>query len=104
MTKFDNYVFMTICESSIVLFKRSHFSTYVNYCRTLNLSLKSGILDKKETSDIIQIGNDLVLIYGFDDETCGKYIAEFFDMDNDIKVGFYKSALITKEYFALSFN
>jgi len=104
MVKFDNYVYMTICESSIVLFKRSHFSTYINYCRTLNLSLKSGILDKKETADIIQIGNDLVLIYGFDDETCGKYIADFFDMDNDIKISFYKSALITKEYFALSFN
>jgi len=76
----------------------------MNYCKTLNLSLKSGILDKKETADIIQIGNDLVLIYGFDDETCGRYIAEFFDMDSDVRINFYKSVLITKEYFALSFN
>ncbi len=104
MVKFDNYVYMTICESSMVQFKKSHFSTYINYCKTLNLSLKSGVLDRKETADIIQIGNDLVLIYGFDDETCGKYIAEFFDLDVDIKLSFYKSALLTREYFALAFN
>jgi hypothetical protein len=104
MVKFDNYVYMTICESIIVQFKRSHFSTYINYCNTLNLSLKSGILDRKETADIINIGNDLVLIYGFDDETCGKYIVDFFDLDNEIKLNFYKSALITLSAFALSFN
>ena len=101
MVKFDNYVYMTICESSIVLFRKSHFSTYINYCKTLNLSLKDGVLDVKETADIIQIGNDLVLIYGFDDETCGKYIADFFDLDVEIKLGFYKSAILTKKFFTL---
>jgi hypothetical protein len=104
MVKFDNYVFMTICESSLDLFKKSHFSTYVNYCNTLNLSLKSGNLDKKEMAAIIQIGNDLVLIYGFDDETCGKYIADYFDMDIEKVINFYKVVLIIREHFALSFN
>ena len=104
MVKFDNYVFMTICESSLDLFKKSYFSTYVNYCNTLNLSLKTGILGKKETAAIIQIGNDLILIYGFDDETCGKYIAEYFDMGIDKIINFYKVVLLTKEHFALSFN
>ena len=74
MVKFDNYVFLTICESSLDRFKFSQYSTYYGYCRTLNLSLKSGNLDKKEIDDIIKITNDLILIYGFDDKTCGKYI------------------------------
>lgn len=104
MVKFDNYVYMTICESTIVSFKKSKFSTYINYCNTLNLSLKSGDLDKTEIADIIQISNDLVLIYGFDDKMCGKYIADFFDLDTEIKMMFYKSAMITIQYFASSFN
>jgi hypothetical protein len=104
MVKFDNYVFMTICESSLDLFKKSHFSTYVNYCKTLNLSLKSGILDKKETAAIVKIATDLVLIYGFDDEDCGKYIADYFASDIDKVINFYKVVLLTREHFALSFN
>ena len=102
MTKFDNYVFMTICETSFDLFKKSQFSTYVNYCKTLNLSLKSGKLDRKETADIIKISNDLVLIYGFDDETCGRYIAEYFDCDR--YADFQKIVIMTREYFSFSFN
>lgn len=102
MTKFDNYVFMTICETSFDLFKKSQFSTYVNYCKTLNLSLKSGILDRKETADIIKISSDLVLIYGFDDATCGKYIAEYFDCGRYGE--FQKCVMITREFFGFAFN
>ena len=104
MEKFDNYVFMTICETSIVLFKKSRFSTYGNYCKTLNLSLKSGELDRKETADIIQIGNDLVLIYGFDDKTCGEYIVRYFELKTEIIINFYKATLLTLQCFPTCFN
>jgi hypothetical protein len=97
MVKFDNYVFLTICESSLDRFKFSQYSTYYGYCRTLNLSLKSGNLDKKEIDDVIKITNDLILIYGFDDKTCGKYIAEYFDSDR--YVDFQKIVIATRTFF-----
>jgi hypothetical protein len=102
MTKFDNYVYLTICEVSLELFHKTRFSTYVNYCRTLNLSLKSGVLDRSETSDIIKISETLTLIYGFDDVTAAKYISEYFDSDRCLE--FQKCVLITKEYFKNAFN
>ncbi len=102
MTKFDNYVFMSICEISLDLFDKSNFSTYLNYCKTLNLSLKSGILDKKETYDIINISNKLILIYGFDEKTCAEYIAKYFDCDRFLE--FQKCVLITKKFFGNSLN
>jgi hypothetical protein len=104
MEKFDNYVFMTICETTSELFNKSRFSTYSNYCKTLGLSLKSGVLDRKETADIIKISNDLVLIYGFDDTTCGEYIVKFFELDKERLTNFYKVVLIIKKYFPFSFN
>jgi hypothetical protein len=104
MEKFDNYVFMTICETTSDLFKKSQFSTYRNYCKTLGLSLKSGVLDRKETADIIKITDVLVLIYGFDDWTCGEYIVKFFELDYERVTNFHKAVTLTKRYFALSFN
>lgn len=104
MEKFDNYVFMTICETSSVLFEKSRFSTYGNYCNTLYLSLLSGNLDKKETNDVIQISNDLVLIYGFDDKTCCDYILKYFELSSDVKINFYKAVKLTLRCFPLSFN
>lgn len=104
MVKFDNYVFMTICETTSDLFKKSQFSTYINYCKTLGLSLKTGVLDNYERTDIIKITDVLVLIYGFDDETCGKYIANYFASDIEKVINFYKVVLLTREHFALSFN
>ena len=102
MTKFDNYVYLTICEVSLELFQKSRFSTYLNYCRTINLSLKSGLLDLTEKSHIVKISENLSLIYGFDDMTAGKYIADYFDSDRYLD--FQKCVLLTKEFFPNALN
>ncbi len=102
MTKFDNYIYLTICETTLELFSKTNFSTYFNYCNNMNLSLKSGVLDKREESDIRKIMDDLNLIYYFDNKTCAKYISEYFDSNRYID--FQKCVLATKKCFSNSFD
>lgn len=102
MTKFDNYVYLTICEISLDLFQKTKFATYVNYCRNMNSSLKSGYLDTREKTDLKKIIDSLILIYNFDNDTCSKYILEYFDSER--YHDFQKCVLIIKKHFCFSFG
>ena len=102
MTKFDNYVYLTICEISLELFKKTKFSTYVNYCRTMSKSMESPPLDKRELGDVMRIVLELGLIYNLDIDTSVNYIKDYFSSDrcND----FEKCVYLTRKQFPFSFN
>jgi len=102
MTKFDNYVYLTICEVSFELFKKTNFATYVNYCRTMSKSLETPPLDKREMGEVMMIVLELGLIYNFDTDTSVKYIKEFFASDRCLD--FEKCVYLTKKSFPFSFN
>ena len=81
MTKFDNYVYLTICEISVECFKNTKFATYINYCRTISKSLETPPLDKREMGDVMKMVFELDLIYNFDTDTAVKYIKNYFASD-----------------------
>lgn len=102
MTKFDNYVYLTICEISLDLFHKTKFATYVNYCRTMSKSLETPPLDKREMSDMMKIVLELGLIYNFDIDTAVKYIKDYFSSGRCNE--FEKCVYLTKKSFPFSFN
>lgn len=100
--KLDNYIYLTICEESIKLFKKSNFSTYTNYCRTFHLSMTSGNLSSRENGDLLKLLDVLDLIYGLDDNTGFRYINEFFGSDRIMDFELYVKQML--EYFPMAFN
>ncbi len=101
MTKFDNYVYLTICEVSLECFKNTKFVTYINYCRTMNMSLMNSQVDNREMSDIMKIIIEMRLIYDFDTETSVKYIKNYFASDRCLD--FEKCVYLMRKYYPLSF-
>lgn len=81
MKKFNNYVFLTICEETFKLFKTTYFSTYRNYCKTLYLSLESNNLTAREKSNIVHLFDSLNLIYGLTDSESLFYIKKYLNCD-----------------------
>lgn len=102
MSKFNNYVYLTICEVSYELFKKTFFSTYINYCKKFNLSLEDGKLGTREKSDLIEMFDVLHLIYGFKDDESLKYIQTFFKCDKILD--FEKYNVEMRELFPQAFN
>jgi len=100
MNKYENYIFLTICEVSLDLFRKTDFQTYSNYCRTMNMSLKDGKLSKREKSDFIEISNMVDKIYSLGYDLCAQYIVAYFDSNRC--QDFEMSVRLTKEYFPLS--
>ena len=76
--KYDNFVYMTICETSLVLFKKSKCMTYQNYCNLLRLSILDGKLSGSETSDIFEIMETLDKFFSMNHKDAGMYIRNFF--------------------------
>lgn len=100
--KFDNYVYLTVCEESLRLFKKSNFSTYTNYCKTFCLSMVSGNLSSRENGDLLKMFDVLNLIYGLNDTESFKYILDFFNSDKIRDFELYVSEM--KEFFPMAFN
>lgn len=99
MSKYENHIFLTICEASIELYKKSVFLTYVNYCRNMGSSLRSDLLTKNQNVDIIKIINVLDKIFTLSGEDTGKYIYDYFNLDSEKIIEFEKCVKITQNVF-----
>ena len=97
MSKFDNRVYLTICEVSMECFKRSKFISYVNYCSNMGLSLRTNSIGKSQANNLNEIIEMLDKIYTMDAETTGKYLFDYFTSDNIRE--FEKCVMLTKESF-----
>lgn len=97
MSKFDNRIYLTICEVSMECFKKSKFINYYNYCRLMGMALKSDDVSGKQSSDLIKIIETLDIIYTMDIETTKKYIFDYFNSDKVRE--FEKCVVLTQEAF-----
>ena len=101
MSKFDNRVYLTICDVSMKCFEASKFTNYYNYCCDMNLGLKSNsVVGKSKTIALVEIIKMLDIIYSMDDETTGKYIFDYFSSDKVRE--FEKCVLLNREAFPYS--
>ena len=77
MNKYRNYVYLSICEISLVTFKKSGYVDYEKYCKTLFDSCKIGMLTKREKSDIIAISKRIEMIYSMSGTETANYIIDY---------------------------
>lgn len=102
MTKFDNYIYYTICEVSLSLFSKSGYSTYANWCNALGTSIIRNQLSSKETNILIKIVDRVDLFYSLDAQTTGKYVADFFNEKKYLE--FERPVRLMMETFKNSIN
>lgn len=81
MSKYKNYIFLTICETSIECFEKTRFSTYFNYVNNMAICLETNTLNQSQKCDIATIIDDLEKIYGLNNEMLKQFIIEYFNSD-----------------------
>ena len=99
MTKYENHIYLTICEVSLETYKKSVFLTYVNYCRNMGRSLESELLTTSQNKDLIKIMDMLDIIFTLNTEDTGKYICDYFNQDLMKILEFEKCVKLTQELF-----
>ena len=81
MNKYRNYVYMCICEISLVTFNKSGYVDYAKYCKSLYNSCKMGVLTSREKRDIIAITKRVELVYSMNGKDTASYILDFLKSD-----------------------
>lgn len=82
MNKFKNFIYLTICEETLPLFKETNYLSYRSYCQGMAISLKSGDkLSPREKHHFLTISNALEKIYNLNDNEMAEYIVDYFNCD-----------------------
>jgi len=97
MKKFDNHVYMLICEVTLKLYKDTNCMSHSSYCRLMSASLKDGVLSKKEIKHISIISDVLGNVFSFSDKECGEYISAYFFLEKYEK--FEEPVRLVQEFF-----
>lgn len=97
MKKFDNYIFMAICELTMEFYKNTNYQTYSGYCIGFKMALRDGKLSSKQKDHVIQIGDYLEKVYGLNPKEFGYYVSEYFETDKHLI--FEQPVRLTKEFF-----
>lgn len=98
MNKYENFIYLSICEISLPMAKVTSYSNYVYYCRGMGNSLRgSGGLSIREQRDFLKIADYLNLIYGLSVEDRWKYIKAYFNSDRFME--FQQIVSLTNELF-----
>lgn len=78
MSKFDNHVYMTICESSYELFEKTRFGTYQNFCWTIKNEIRTSTLTKTSEQRLCYVSMVIEKLFAFDPPTGMQYVIDFF--------------------------
>jgi hypothetical protein len=101
MIKFDNYIFLTICEKSYENFKKTKFMTYSAYCSNFKNCFLLQKFSKSEASDFNSIILYIKRIYDLSDEESFKYVKNFFILDKNII--FQENVRLTMHHYKNSY-
>jgi hypothetical protein len=97
MTKYDNFIHLTICEVTLKLHKQTVFNTHVSYCRWMGVSLNDANVSSLVKSHVPIISDVLKNIFAMDAKTSGVYIADYFLLNKYLI--FEKIVRATKEFY-----
>lgn len=102
MVKFENYIFLTICEKSYELFKKTKFMTFIAYCNNFKNCFKLTKFSENELSDINNMVFFIQKIYALKLDESFSYVRNFFIFDKYII--FEESSRLTMEYYNNCYN
>ena len=80
MRKYENHIYLIICEITMDLYKETNFSTHSNYCSNMCACIKDGILSDKQIRHICKIADVLEMVFNIDSRKAGVYMSEFFEL------------------------
>lgn len=100
MNKFENFIYLSICDITMPMFKKTKFMTYINYCRYMHDSITNNNLSGIERDNFISIVNHLKLLYNLDDNEIMDYIINYFISDRVVEM--QKIIMLTKEIFPIT--
>lgn len=78
MKKYDNFIYLTICEMTIPMVKNTNYSTYAGYCRGIATAIDNEYLSGTELKNINIIHKVLTLYFGMSYDENKKYIEDYF--------------------------
>ena len=78
MTKYNNFIYLTICELTLKLYKQTGFSSHASYCRYVGTSLSDKKVVNMVKNHASIISDVLKNIFAIDAKDCGVYIADYF--------------------------
>ena len=90
-----------ICEISLTSYGFTNFSTYVEYCKQMSISLMEGKISKRERQHIEKIIEGLDKVFSLTQEETGIVIADYFSLSKDRILAFEKAIRMTKEFFPI---
>lgn len=99
MCKYDNYIYLTICEVSLKYYENSNYSTYVEFCKGLHYTLRDGDVSKRDRRIVEGIVSMLDKVFSLTPELTGQYIGDYFNLTPIRLAEFEKSVRMTKELF-----
>jgi len=102
MTKYENHIYLIICELTLSSYKETNFSTYVNYCLNMNACIKDGNLMGGQIKHICKIADILENVFCLDSKDSGVYISDFFELEK-YRI-FEKIVLQQKAYYFISMD
>ena len=98
--KFENYIYLSICEMLISTIGETKCSGLYGYCNSIKFDLNNCDLNGKPLTYIrlyIRIFEYLKLVYGLDESECSYYLYKFID-DDKYKV-FEKPVMLLTKHF-----
>ena len=103
--KFDNYVYMSICEITLDLYVDFEYYSYNFFCswiKEIILKINFTKLTSKEWKVISTLTKKISDVYSLDEKTVGEYVTKFFFERKYLELE--KSVYFTKKAFKNSFN
>jgi len=98
--KFENYVYLSICEMLVNTIHETKCTDLYGYCNSIKYDLDNnaeGVKSFRYMALYSNIYEYLKLIYDLDESECGYYLYKFIN-DNRYK-DFEKSIMVLKKYF-----
>jgi heterodisulfide reductase subunit A-like polyferredoxin len=81
MTKYENHIYLIICEVTMDLCKETNFSTHSSYCSNMSACIKDGVLSDKQIRHICKIADVLGEVFYIDSRNAGIYMSDFFGLE-----------------------
>jgi hypothetical protein len=98
MQKYENHIYLIICEITMNLYKETGFSTHSYYCLHMKACIKDGVFTQKQAKHICKISDVLEMVFYIDAKKAGIYISDFFNLEK--YKNFEKVVLYQKKFFS----
>jgi hypothetical protein len=78
MNKYENHIYLIICEVTLKLYKETNFVSHSSYCKMMSHYMIDGKLTGRDILHISKIISVLEIVFSMSDVEASKYVKKFF--------------------------